>query len=153
MFICPPAVAQRAKEGGSPLDSSEVTLKKSLLFLTILISASCAPKLQSTPQPVWFPAKVVRISEEYANINTDLTMPDLEKHGITAGSRFNVKFKDRTMQALLGKTYSDVPRKDWVALIEEDGKLQLAISFGHAATDIGCKKGDTLHIESKAQTN
>jgi S-adenosylmethionine hydrolase len=120
----------------------------SLLFLTILITISCAPKLQTTPQPTWFPAKVVRISEEYANINTNLTLPDLEKHGITHGSRFNLRFKDRTMQTLLGKTYSDVPKKDWVALIEEDGTLQIAISFGHAATDIGCKKGDTLHIEA-----
>jgi len=126
----------------------EVTLKSTLLLLTILIAISCAPKLQTTPKAVWFPAKVVRISQEYANINTNLTLPDLEKHGITHGSRFNIRFKDHTMQTLLGKTYSDVPKKDWVALIEEDGTLQIAVSFGHAATDIGCKKGDILQIES-----
>jgi S-adenosylmethionine hydrolase len=131
----------------------EVVLKKSLLFLTILIFISCAPKLQTTPKTVWFPVKVVRVSEEYANINTDLTLPDLEKHGITHGSRFNVRFKDHTMQALLGKKYSDVPKKDWVALIEEDGTLQIAISYGHAATEISCKKGDILYIESIVQMN
>ena len=128
-------------------------MKKTILLFTILISISCAPKLQTTSQPDWFPATVTRISEEYANINTNLTLPDLEKHGISHGSRFNVKFKEHTLQALLGKTYSDVPRKDWVALIEEDGKLQIAISFGHAATDIGCKKGDTLLIQSLSKKN
>ena len=49
--------------------------------------------------------------------------------------------------ALLGKSYGDVARGDWVALIEEDGNLQLALRFGHAATEIGCAVGDTLYIE------
>ena len=52
-----------------------------------------------------------------------------------------------------GKDYSDVPRGDWVALIEKESEdattdyLQLAISFGNAATDINCAVGDVLHIE------
>jgi S-adenosylmethionine hydrolase len=93
-------------------------------------------------------AKVVRISEEYANINTDLNGVELGKYGITDQKIFTVKYGERTIRALLGKDYSDVAKGDWVALIEEDGNLQLAISFGHAATDIGCSIGDTLYIES-----
>ena len=50
------------------------------------------------------------------------------------------------MNPFLGKDYSDVPRGDWVALIEDDHKLQIAISYGHAATDLGCTVGDTLFI-------
>ncbi len=90
---------------------------------------------------------MVRISEEFANINTDLSGAELNKHGITGGQRFSVKYKDRTIQALLGKDYGDVARGEWVALIEEDGNLQLAISFGNAATDIGCTVGDTLYVK------
>ena len=122
-----------------------------LPFLTLTL-LSCST-LSRTPKQEWFPAQVTRISEEYANINTDITLPQLESHGITHGTTFNVKFKTRTMKAFLGKTYSDVPKKDWVALIEEDGKLQIAISFGHAATDIGCKAGDTLYIESRTASD
>ena len=93
-----------------------------------------------------FPATVVRISEEYANINTDVSLGDLRARGITDGTVFTVRFRDRTLTALLGKNYSDVPRGEWVGLIEDDGNLQLAISFGNAATDLGCSVGDTLHI-------
>jgi len=92
-------------------------------------------------------AKVVRISEEYANINTDLSGVELSKYGITDQKTFTVKYGGRTIRAYLGKDYSDVAKGDWVALIEEDGNLQLAISFGHAATDIGCVVGDALYIE------
>ena len=106
-----------------------------------------------TTEPVWFPVKVVRISKEYANINTNVTEPQLAAHGIRHGTKFNVKFKDRTMEALLGKKYTDVSKGDWVALIEEDGKLQIAISYGHAATDIACTEGDTLYIESLTQVS
>jgi S-adenosylmethionine hydrolase len=67
--------------------------------------------------------------------------------GIEAGSRFTAHFEDQKIKALLGKDYSDVSRGDWIALIEEDGTLQLAISFGNAATKIGCAAGDTLYIE------
>ena len=58
-----------------------------------------------TPEPIWFPVVVVRISKEYANINTNVTQPQLAAHGIRHGTKFNVKFKDRTMEALLGKKY------------------------------------------------
>lgn len=91
-------------------------------------------------------AKVTRISEEFANINTDLSETVLATHGIAVGQRFTAKYKGRTIQALLGKDYGDVPKGDWIALIEEDDNLQLAISFGHAATELGCTVGDTLFI-------
>ena len=92
-------------------------------------------------------ARVVRISEEYANINTDVGRTELGKLGIGDRSVFTVKYGDHTIRALLGKGYDDVAKGEWVALIEEDGKLQLAISFGNAATEIGCAVGDTLYIE------
>ena len=92
-------------------------------------------------------ARVVRISEEYANINTDVGRAELGELGIVDKSVFTVKYGDHTIRALLGKGYGDVARGGWVALIEEDGKLQLAISFGNAATEIGCAVGDTLYIK------
>ena len=100
---------------------------------------------QQLPSPI--PAAVVSISEEYANINTDLSEDQLAAYGITHGSNLVAHYNEQTIQALLGRDYSDVPRGAWIALIEEDGTLQLAISFGNAATQLGCAAGDTLYIE------
>ena len=124
-----------------------------LAILLCIMASSCAPRPQvpaataDDEKIAYLPAKVVRISEEYANINTDLSGIELSKHGITDQKIFTVKYRDRTIRALLGTRYGDVARGGWVALIEEDGNLQLAISFGHAATEIGCAVGDTLYIE------
>ena len=95
----------------------------------------------------YLPAHVVRISEEYANINTDVSKEMLAQYGIVDQNTFTVKYQGQTFSALLGKSYSDVPKSDWIALIEDDGNLQLALSFGHAATELGCTVGDTLYIE------
>ena len=92
--------------------------------------------------------KVVRISEEYANINTDVTAPQLKSWGIADKEWFAVKFKEHAIRALLGTGYGDVAKGEWVALIEEDGKLQLAISYGNAATEIGCVVGDSLYLKA-----
>jgi S-adenosylmethionine hydrolase len=93
-------------------------------------------------------AKVVRISEEYANINTDVSAVELRAWGVADNESFTVKYSNHTIRAVLGKGYSDVGRGEWIALIEEDGMLQLAISFGNAATEIGCAVGDTLYIQA-----
>lgn len=116
-----------------------------LLFF-VLFAAGCAmaPK-PDLSQPL--SARVVRISEEYANINTDIHKKLLKAYGIEQQATFSVTFKGQKFSALLGKEYSDVERGDWIALIEEDDKLQLAISFGNAATEIDCAVGDTLYIE------
>lgn len=93
-------------------------------------------------------ATIVRIPEGYRNLNTDVSGAPLSECGIVPGSVFGVRFRDRTFTALLGEDYSDVPEGEWVGLIEENGKLQLAISFGDAAAQLGCAVGDTLYIRS-----
>lgn len=122
-----------------------------LLLLALLLSVFWILLKAGEDKADLFPATVVRISEEYANINTDVDLDDLSARGITHGTVFKVNFRDRTLNALLGKGYSDVPRGEWVGLIEDDGNLQLAISFGNAATDLGCSVGDTLYIVSDSE--
>jgi len=132
-------------------------MKSTGIFLLVVLVCSlisgCAHRSQVSVvraedgSVAYLMAKVVRISEEYANINTDLSGVELAKYGITDKKTFTVKYGGRTIRAFLGKDYSDVAKGDWVALIEEDGNLQLAMSFGNAATDIGCVVGDALYIE------
>ena len=142
-----------------PTKKEPILLQKTtdpwLIVLLLTLTVSCSPPSQSTStnhhpaekHPL-VPTLVVSISEEYANINTDMSEKRLASIGIEVGSRFTAHFENQKIKALLGKDYSDVSRGDWIALIEEDGTLQLAISFGNAATKIGCAAGDTLYIES-----
>ena len=142
-----------------PTKKEPILLQKTtdpwLIVLLLTLTVSCSPPSQSTStnhhpaekHPL-VPTLVVSISEEYANINTDISKKRLASIGIEVGSRFTAHFENQKIKALLGKDYSDVSRGDWIALIEEDGTLQLAISFGNAATKIGCAAGDTLYIES-----
>ena len=124
-----------------------------LPLLLCVWASSCEPGPWTSDAPrsdPALPALVVRISEEYANINTDVSSRTLARYGIVDGDAFSLRYGEHQFRALLGKDYSDVPRGDWIALIERDGEkdyLQLAISFGNAATEIGCAAGDTLYIE------
>jgi S-adenosylmethionine hydrolase len=115
------------------------------LLLTVSING-CAVTYKLEPKPL--PAVIIYISEEYLNINTDLSQERLAAVGITAGTSFTSTYEGRTVQALLGTSYADVERGEWIAQIEEDGKMQLAISFGHAAMELDCSVGDTLLVHS-----
>ena len=134
-------------------------MKHSIIPALVIVSitvSNCAylsktTNAGSTDPSGYFATKVVRISEEYANINTDVTEKALRNWGIADKDQFTVRYKNHTMTVLSGQGYSDVARGDWVGLIEEDGKLQLAISFGNAATKIGCAVGDTLYIEASGK--
>jgi S-adenosylmethionine hydrolase len=77
---------------------------------------------------------------------TDLSAESVTTAGITQTTVFTATFKGRQITALLGSSYSDVNRGDWIAQIEDDGNMQLAISFGHAATELNCSVGDTLFV-------
>ena len=44
------------------------------------------------------------------------------------------------------KNYSDVAEGAWLARVDEDGTLQIAINMGNAATDIGATVNDIVHI-------
>ena len=126
-----------------------------LLLLFFFMNTGCAQQTQNSSvgglalhkRVDFLPTLVVSISEEYANINTNISQAILANNGITNQSVFTAHFRGKTLRALLGKDYTDVPRGDWIALIEEGGYLQLAISFGNAATILGCAVGDTLYIE------
>lgn len=123
------------------------------LLAFALLSTGCRSTMPQADSRAMLTARVVSISQEYANINTDVSEEALAALGIVQRTQFTVAFGEERISALLGSDYSDVPRGDWVALIERDERdstrtyLQLAVSFGNAATEIGCAVGDTLYIE------
>ncbi len=116
------------------------------LICLALLLAGCASLWPAHKEAGTLAAHVVYISDEYANINTDLSQQSLAAAGITHGSTFQARLREQRIEVMLGKGYKDVERGEWIGLIEEDGSLQIAISFGHAATVLECAVGDTLVI-------
>jgi pimeloyl-ACP methyl ester carboxylesterase len=90
--------------------------------------------------------RIREISQSYGNLYTDLVESDLSKLGIIKGSSFTVSHGDDTVTVMLGASYSDVPRGDWIGLFNSEGLLQIARNFENAARTLGCRQGDGLFI-------
>ena len=82
-----------------------------------------------------------------ANIDTEFTAADLEKLGITRGKQFQVTFNEKTFTVLLGASYFDVKRGEWVAFVKADGYLKIARNFDSVIILLGCKAGDEIFIK------
>lgn len=103
------------------------------------------------PKP---PASVARFEDNRAfarvkkrgNILTEFVAADLERLGIKKGDMFRVSFGDKTVTVLLGTTYSDVPKGEWIAFVQAEGLLKIARNWEDAAGTLGCKEGDELCI-------
>ncbi len=92
-------------------------------------------------------AEIASISEEFANINTNLTSDQLMEAGFASDGWISVTHNEQTIAMPMVTDYADVAEGAWLARMDEDaGTLQIAINGGNAATDIGAAVGDMLHI-------
>ena len=91
--------------------------------------------------------RVIGIGRNYANVNTDLTWKTLRSLDIRQGTRLRIRIADHEVTALLGTTYTDVPKGNWVALFDDEGNLRIAIAFGQAAHVLECNVGDMIFVE------
>lgn len=82
-----------------------------------------------------------------ADINTRFVAADLEKLGITHGKTFALTFKEKTVNVLLGSSYFDVPRGQWVAFVMADGYVKIARNYASVREMLGCKEGDEIFIQ------
>lgn len=89
---------------------------------------------------------IVGIDDEYGNIDTALTQEDLDRLGIRMGDQLRITHKDNTMLVPLGKSYEDVDRGEWIALLNASGQLRLSRSFENAAEKLGAASGDALTL-------
>ena len=94
-------------------------------------------------------SKVIRIHPTYGNVDTEFTPADLEKLGIAKGEIFTVGFGDKKYKVLLGTTFKDVPKGEWIAFFKEDGLLKIARNFDSAVDLLGCKEGDKIFINQQ----
>lgn len=88
--------------------------------------------------------QVGSIGEEYGNIETTIDQNHLDALGITTGDHFIVTHRDQSVTVLLGKTYEDVERGEWISFLNWEGKLRLARSFANAAEALDATPGDEI---------
>lgn len=112
-----------------------------LVLLTMAIAMSAVAANTTALQ-----ATVVSVASRYGNINTSLSPDDLDRLGVHPGDTFQVSFSGKRFNVYLGKTYSDVPKGDWVAFFTTNGRLRIARNFDNAARTLGVRQGDTITL-------
>ena len=85
------------------------------------------------------------VEAEYANILLDADPDELRELGLTAGTKFTFTHGGRSYTATLVEEYGDVEQGEWLGRMWEQ-RVELAISFGNACTELSCKVGDTVTI-------
>lgn len=91
-------------------------------------------------------SKITRVHPKYGNLDTEIIPADFQKLNIKKGDTFIVQFGGKKVRVLLGLTFGDVPRGEWIAFFKEDGLLKIARNFDSAVKILGCKEGDTVFI-------
>ena len=87
---------------------------------------------------------IISIHPSYGNISTSIVESDFAKLKIVLGDDFLLKFKEKEFKVKLGKTYSDVPEKEWISFFTADGNLIVARNFASPIDLLGCNRTDTL---------
>ena len=91
-------------------------------------------------------SKVLRVHPKYGNLDTEIIPADFDRLGIKKGDTFTVQFGNHKAEVLLGTTFGDVPKGQWIAFFKEDGLLKIARNFDSAVKVLKCNKGDRVFI-------
>jgi hypothetical protein len=91
-------------------------------------------------------SRIIRVHPKYGNLDTEIIPADFQKLNIKKGDRFTVQFKNKKVRVLLGTTFGDVPKGEWIAFFKEDGLLKIARNFASAVKILGCQEGDMVFI-------
>ena len=116
----------------------EASLFVLALGLAPVAQAQQAPSVTTT---------IAAVEEEYANILLDASPHELAELGLAVGSKFTFTHRGQSHTATLVEEYADVEAGEWLGRMWED-RVELAISFGNACTELGCKVGDAVTIKA-----
>jgi len=126
-----------------------------LLCLAALLPAGCASPASSsnatteTGRPL-ASAAVTGVNPTHGNVYTTIAPDRYEPLGLTPGMRLHVVFSDAAIVMSVGRTYTDVPTGDPVAVLHREG-LTFAIRDGDFAETYGIAIGDRFTIARVGQ--
>ncbi|MEM1222987.1 MAG: SAM hydroxide adenosyltransferase [Verrucomicrobiota bacterium] len=85
----------------------------------------------------------------YGNFITSFVRSDLDALELEQGDFFSLSASGKTVDVMLGSTYTDVPVGDWVAFWDAEGYLLICRNYKHAVDSLGVSKGDPITIHLK----
>ena len=92
---------------------------------------------------------VTSVEPPFGNLETSFVESDIRFLGIASGGSFHVRCREKTFAVLLGTTWGDVPRGEWVAFFSLEGTLMIARNSASAEEASGCKPGDSLFVSKR----
>ena len=92
---------------------------------------------------------MTRVELPFGNLDTSIIDSDARSIGIATGDTFQMRCRDKTFDVVLGKTFGDVPRGEWVAFFSMQETLKIARNSASAAEASGCKAGDRVFISKR----
>jgi S-adenosylmethionine hydrolase len=93
--------------------------------------------------------RVTRVELPFGNLDTSFVKSDLGSMGITAGESFQMRCGGKAFDIVMGSSFGDAPRGEWVAFFPAQGPLKIARNFASAAEASGCKAGDPVFISKR----
>lgn len=90
--------------------------------------------------------KIKLVGSDYGNLDTDITESLVKAAGLRQGEKFLFSCQGKSFTATFAAEYTDVPRGDWIGLVNWESNLRLARSFANAAESSGCGLNDVVTI-------
>jgi len=107
---------------------------------------SAAPFGPAHPEGDYLVAQVLE-SDRFGSIRTSVTAEDVEAHHLS-GQALEMSIGHVRLSVPFGRTFSDVPEGDLVALVDSSGWLTLAENTGSAFERLGVEPG--THVRLRA---
>lgn len=92
--------------------------------------------------------KITLVDSDYGNLDTDITESLVKAAGLRQGEKFSFSCRGKSFTATFAAEYTDVPRGDWIGLVNWESNLRLARSFANAAESSGCGLNDVVTIRT-----
>jgi S-adenosylmethionine hydrolase len=86
--------------------------------------------------------------DRYGNFITNITGKLAKEAGLEPGAKIYITINDQRLLATFTVTYDDVPRGDWLALINAEEVVEIARNMENAAQTIGAASGAKVRIEN-----
>lgn len=93
--------------------------------------------------------EVIAVDPAFGNLTVALVEADFARLGVALGQKFIIKAGNKEYSATHVKTFSDVPKGEWLAFRNAEGHYVVAINFGSAGNVSGLKPGDTIFLKRK----
>ncbi|MBW2148459.1 MAG: SAM-dependent chlorinase/fluorinase [Deltaproteobacteria bacterium] len=85
--------------------------------------------------------------DRYGNLITNITGILAKEAGLVPGAQVCITIGEHRLSATFTDTYNDVPKGDWLALVNAEHVVEIACNLANAARTIGAAAGAQLRVE------